>query len=194
MVSSVKGTGNDEREKDRHNSRVYEGMLNSYADPGVAELKAGAREVAAAGRPRFEAAGGVADLSKLGIKHVFLIIKENRTYDQVFGDIPKGRRDPSLVMYGRDVTPNHHALAEEFVLLDNFYASGAISFEGHQSRGARAERRAARLCLEHGRLAHRFARRLFLAGQTETARRASAGGGVAARAARRSHWPRQGHQ
>lgn len=132
MVSSVKGTGNDERERGKHNSRVYEGMLNSYADPTVAELKAGAREVAAAGRPKFEPAGGVSDLSKLGIKRVFLIIKENRTYDQVFGDIPKGRRDPSLVMYGRDVTPNHHALAEEFVLLDNFHASGAISFEGHQ--------------------------------------------------------------
>ncbi len=132
MVSSVKGTGNDEREKGRHNSRVYEGMLNSYADPTAAELKAGAREVAAAGRPKFESAGGATDISKLGIRHVFMIIKENRTYDQLFGDIPKGRRDPSLVMYGRDVTPNHHALAEEFVLLDNFYASGAISFEGHQ--------------------------------------------------------------
>jgi len=132
MVSSVKGTGNDERETGNHNSRVYEGMLNSYADPSVAELKAGEREVAAAGSPKFETAGGVDDVAKLGIKHVFLLIKENRTYDQVLGDIEKGRRDPSLVMYGRDVTPNHHALAEEFVLLDNFYASGAISFEGHQ--------------------------------------------------------------
>jgi len=132
MISSVKGTGNDEREPGKHNSRVYEGMLSSYADPSAAELKAGAREVAAASKPRFEPAGGVGDVSKLGIKHVFLLIKENRTYDQVFGDIERGRRDPSLVMYGRGVTPNHHALAEEFVLLDNFHASGAISFEGHQ--------------------------------------------------------------
>lgn len=132
MVASVKGTGNDEREKGRHNSRVYEGMLNSYSDPTTAELMAGAREVDAAGKPRFEKAGGVEDVSKLGIRHVFLLIKENRTYDQVFGDIEKGRHDPSLVMYGREVTPNHHALAEEFVLLDNFHASGAISFEGHQ--------------------------------------------------------------
>lgn len=132
MVSSVKGTGNDERPTGGHNSRVYEGMLNSYADPTAAELKAGEREVAAAASPRFEPAGGVKDVSKLGIKHVFLLIKENRTYDQVFSDIEKGRRDPSLLMYGREVTPNHHALAEEFVLLDNFHASGAISFEGHQ--------------------------------------------------------------
>jgi len=132
MISSVKGTGNDEREPGRHNSRVYEGMLNSYADPSAAELKAGAREVAAAAAPRFEPAGGVNNLAKLGIKHVFFLIKENRTYDQVLGDIERGRRDPSLVMYGREVTPNHHALAEEFVLLDNFHASGAISFEGHQ--------------------------------------------------------------
>ena len=132
MISSVKGTGNDEREPGKHNSRVYEGMLNSYADPSAAELMAGAREVAVAASPRFEPAGGVGNVSKLGIKHVFLLIKENRTYDQVFGDIERGRRDPSLVMYGREVTPNHHALAEEFVLLDNFHASGAISFEGHQ--------------------------------------------------------------
>jgi phospholipase C len=63
---------------------------------------------------------------------VFLIVKENRTYDGVLGDIAKANGDPKLVMYGRDVTPNHHALAEQFVVLDNFYAGGAISFDGHQ--------------------------------------------------------------
>jgi YVTN family beta-propeller protein len=66
------------------------------------------------------------------IQHVVLIVKENRTYDQVFGDISKGNGDPSLVMFGRDVTPNHHKLAEEFVLLDNFFATGGNSADGHQ--------------------------------------------------------------
>ncbi|NLV44158.1 MAG: beta-propeller fold lactonase family protein [Candidatus Hydrogenedentes bacterium] len=65
-------------------------------------------------------------------KHVLYIIKENRTYDQVFGDMPQGNGDPSLCMFGREVTPNHHALAEEFVLLDNFYCNGVLSADGHQ--------------------------------------------------------------
>lgn len=65
-------------------------------------------------------------------KHVLYIIKENRTYDQVFGDIKKGEGDPSLCIYGEEVTPNHHKLVNEFVLLDNFYCSGTLSADGHQ--------------------------------------------------------------
>jgi YVTN family beta-propeller protein len=65
------------------------------------------------------------------IKHVLYIIKENRTYDQVFGDLTRGNGDPSLVMFGREVTPNHHKLAEEFVLLDNLYCNGHVSADGH---------------------------------------------------------------
>ena len=63
--------------------------------------------------------------------HVVYVIKENRTYDQVFGDIPKGNNDPSLCVFGRQVTPNHHALAEQFVLLDNYYCNGVNSADGH---------------------------------------------------------------
>jgi YVTN family beta-propeller protein len=66
------------------------------------------------------------------IEHVVYIIKENRTYDQVLGDLPQGNGDPSLVMFGRDVTPNQHKIAEEFVLLDNLYATGGNSADGHQ--------------------------------------------------------------
>ena len=66
------------------------------------------------------------------IKHVLYIIKENRTYDQVFGDIEKGEGDPSLCICGEEVTPNHHKLVNEFVLLDNFYWSGILSADGHQ--------------------------------------------------------------
>ncbi len=65
------------------------------------------------------------------IKHVIYIIKENRTYDQVFGDIGRGNCDPSLVMFGNEVTPNHHKLANEFVLLDNLYCNGHVSADGH---------------------------------------------------------------
>ena len=65
------------------------------------------------------------------IEHVLYIIKENRTYDQVLGDIPKGNGDPSLVLFGRNVTPNHHAIAEQFVLLDNLYCNGEVSQDGH---------------------------------------------------------------
>ncbi|MBC8167710.1 MAG: beta-propeller fold lactonase family protein [Bryobacteraceae bacterium] len=66
------------------------------------------------------------------IEHVIYIIKENRTYDQVLGDIPKGNGDPELTLFGRDVTPNQHKIAEEFVLLDNLYCDGEVSSDGHQ--------------------------------------------------------------
>ena len=65
------------------------------------------------------------------IRHVIYIIKENRTYDQVFGDLPEGNGDPSLVMYGEDITPNQHKLARQFGILDNFYDSGDVSGDGH---------------------------------------------------------------
>jgi YVTN family beta-propeller protein len=66
------------------------------------------------------------------IRHVVYVIKENRTYDQVFGDLPQGEGDPSLCIFGRKVTPNQHKLVEEFVLFDNFYCSGTLSADGHQ--------------------------------------------------------------
>lgn len=64
------------------------------------------------------------------IKHVIYIIKENRGYDQVLGDLPRGNGDPSLTIYGRGITPNQHALAERFILLDNFYNNAPVSGEG----------------------------------------------------------------
>ena len=68
---------------------------------------------------------------KSPIKYVFYVIKENRTYDQVFGDIKEGNGDPSLCLFPEKVTPNHHALAKEFVLLDNFYVDSEVSADGH---------------------------------------------------------------
>ncbi|MFZ1919001.1 MAG: phosphoesterase [Terriglobales bacterium] len=75
---------------------------------------------------KFEFAGG-----KNPIRHVIYILKENRTYDQIFGDLPVGDGDPSLTMYGADITPNEHKLALQFGVLDNFYDSGEVSGDGH---------------------------------------------------------------
>ncbi|MFC5648036.1 bifunctional YncE family protein/alkaline phosphatase family protein [Paenibacillus solisilvae] len=66
------------------------------------------------------------------IKHVFLIIKENRTYDQVFGDDKRGNGDPTLAQFGQMVTPNAHALAKQGPLIDNLYTGGTMSADGHQ--------------------------------------------------------------
>jgi Phosphoesterase family len=66
------------------------------------------------------------------IKHVLYFIKENRTYDQVFGDIKEGNGDPKLVLFGKDVTPNEHAIARQFVLLDNLYCDSTVSVDGHE--------------------------------------------------------------
>ncbi|UZJ78646.1 bifunctional YncE family protein/alkaline phosphatase family protein [Fictibacillus sp. KU28468] len=68
---------------------------------------------------------------KSPIKHVIYVIKENQTYDQVFGDAENTNGDPSLAIYGKDVTPNHHKLAKQFVTLDNFYADAEVSADGH---------------------------------------------------------------
>jgi DNA-binding beta-propeller fold protein YncE len=65
------------------------------------------------------------------IRHVVYIIKENRTYDQVLGDLPQGHGDPSLCVFGRSITPNQHKLAGAFVLLDNTYCAGILSADGH---------------------------------------------------------------
>jgi DNA-binding beta-propeller fold protein YncE len=69
---------------------------------------------------------------KSPIKYCLYIIKENRTYDQVFGDMPEGNGDPSLCLFPDKVTPNHHKLSRQFVLLDNFYVDGEVSADGHQ--------------------------------------------------------------
>ena len=73
------------------------------------------------------------------IKYVFYFIKENRTYDQVLGDVKEGNGDTSLVLFGNRITPNQHALVEQFALLDNFYVDAEVSADGHNwSMGAYA--------------------------------------------------------
>jgi hypothetical protein len=75
---------------------------------------------------KFEFAGGTNP-----IRHVIYVLKENRTYDQILGDLPAGDGDPSLTMYGQEITPNQHKLALQFGVLDNFYDSGEVSGDGH---------------------------------------------------------------
>lgn len=73
------------------------------------------------------------------IKYVFYVIKENRTYDQVLGDMPEGNGDPNLCLFPEKITPNQHAMARDFVLLDNFYVDAEVSADGHNwSMGAYA--------------------------------------------------------
>jgi DNA-binding beta-propeller fold protein YncE len=105
-------------------------------DVGGVDLKAATDEVLESNRmkaaeERIDFAGGVNP-----IKHVVYIIKENRTYDQIFGDLkqdgkPVGNGDASLTMYGESVTPNEHKLALQFGVLDNFFDSGEVSGDGH---------------------------------------------------------------
>lgn len=80
-----------------------------------------------AGSPLYSVKEGM----KLPLHHVFYIIKENRTYDQVLGDLGRGNGDSKLTLFGQAITPNNHKLAKEFVTLDNFYANGEISVLGH---------------------------------------------------------------
>ena len=147
IVANIKGQGSRHPRFERgqgFNSRDYLGSISILLAPeagAVGGLHATGRreQPPGAGTCRPRAAGprrsAPACPRRHGepspIKHVIYIIKENRTYDQVFGDIKEGNGDPSLVMFGREVTPNQHALAREFVLLDNYYCAGVLSADGH---------------------------------------------------------------
>ena len=120
---------------------LFKGTLSFIAAPDAARLKAYSAQVYA--NTPFTPASEKLALGEAGnpvprrvgeaspIKHVFYIIKENRTYDQVLGDVREGEGDSSLCIFPRRVTPNHHALAREFVLLDNFYVNAEVSADGH---------------------------------------------------------------
>jgi YVTN family beta-propeller protein len=127
------------------NTHQYYGSISVFALPGKKELKKltekvyvnfhrerikeALRKPRTAVRPRpVPERRGEPSL----IKHVVYIIKENRTYDQVLGDVPEGNGNPSLCIFAEEVTPNQHKLVREFVLLDNTYCSGILSADGHQ--------------------------------------------------------------
>ncbi len=125
----------------------FTGTITSFAMPTQQELGPLTREVFSdngwdhlvtkhSRKPSRRVGGKLAAIpAELGqpsaIKHVFLIIKENRTYDQVLGDIGKGNSDPADAQFGETITPNQHALANQFTLFDNFYDDGTLSADGH---------------------------------------------------------------
>lgn len=112
----------DSAQLNKYTARVKELMLNFRLE--LAQLAPRENQPA---RPMPERIG-----EPSVFKHVIYIIKENRTYDQVLGDLPQGDGEKELCIYGDSVTPNEHRLARDFVLLDNYYASGKCSAEGHQ--------------------------------------------------------------
>lgn len=117
---------------------MIEGNVSFITSPSDAVLEKWTAEVLANNGAGQDNAGSVTEdhrLDAIGlkagkIKHVIYIVKENRTYDQVLGDVPGGNGDPSLALFGSDVTPNLHALAQRFVLLDNYYSAGEASGDG----------------------------------------------------------------
>ena len=147
-VANIKGIGPGRPREDgrgnEHNTHEYHGSLTLVPLPDDVELARLSAEVDAnLRRPAIEAAllplrpgrPAVAVPERIGepsvIRHVVYVIKENRTYDQVLGDMPEGNGDASLCVFGEEVTPNQHALAREFVLLDNTYCAGILSADGH---------------------------------------------------------------
>jgi len=148
-VANIKGIGSGRRlgagDKVKFNSHQYLGSLSFVPLPSTRELAgqtasvrrnmrypllAEARRPARAGQPAVPVPARAGEPSVF--KHVVYLIKENRTYDQVLGDVTPGNGDPSLCVFGEKVTPNQHKMTRDFVLLDNTYCSGILSADGHQ--------------------------------------------------------------
>ena len=135
----------------QYTGAMLQGSLTELATPTAAELEIYTKTVysvtpysdATRLSPASAPAVATSIPRKVGdaspIKHVFYIIRENRTYDQILGDLEKGNGDPTLTLFGENVTPNAHALAREFVTFDNFYVDAEVSYDGHAfSTGAYA--------------------------------------------------------
>jgi len=148
-VANIKGVSrgrpNANTGRTEFNSHQYYGSLSLFPVPAKRELGQHSGTVLANCRAplielaRLPARPGQAPRpvpERVGepsvFKHVVYVIKENRTYDQVLGDVPEGKGDPSLCIFGEQVTPNQHKLVREFVLLDNTYCAGILSADGHQ--------------------------------------------------------------
>jgi len=146
LVANVKGVGSLSREEPikGRNSHDHLGSVSIIPIPTPDQLAQHTQTVNANNRLNASLAG--LEKPRPNIKpvplparhgepsvfqHVVYIIKENRTYDQVFGDMKQGNGDAKLAIFGEEVTPNHHKLAREFTLFDNFYCSGVLSADGH---------------------------------------------------------------
>jgi YVTN family beta-propeller protein len=149
VVANIKGVGATQGLKEsrarEYNTHQYHGTLSLVPVPGARELATLTRQVLDNYRyPLLKEARQPARPGqrprpipeRVGepslFEHVVYIIKENRTYDQVLGDIPEGNGDPSLCIFGEQITPNQHKMVRQFTLLDNIYCSGILSADGHQ--------------------------------------------------------------
>jgi YVTN family beta-propeller protein len=142
-IVSAKGLGAGPNPQGQYIANMLHGLVSILRVPDARRLARYTRQVMedndfgegssvrhtdeTAGSPVPRRLGG-----KSPIKHVFYFIKENRTYDQILGDMPRGNGAPSLALFGKQVTPNHHAISEEFVLLDNLYCDSTVSIDGHE--------------------------------------------------------------
>jgi DNA-binding beta-propeller fold protein YncE len=148
LVANIKGLGRGRAREDglpnEFNTHQYHGSFSIFTAPKNEELAqlsaqcdANLRQPAIerallpprSGQPARALPERIGEASL--IQHVVYVIKENRTYDQVLGDMPEGDGDPSLCIFGEEITPNQHALARQFVLLDNTYCAGILSADGH---------------------------------------------------------------
>ncbi len=141
LVLNGKGNRSYANPEHQYIGRLLKGTLSFFKFPDAKELAEYTKQVymdtpyrpAASKEATFESGNPIPD--KVGgespIKYVFYFIKENRTYDQVFGDIKEGNGDSTLVLFGRQITPNIHKLAEHYVLLDNLYCDAEVSADGH---------------------------------------------------------------
>jgi hypothetical protein len=125
----------DPKKQQQNPNNLLEGNVIGVAIPAKDELKSLTEQVMENNRLTPQFVNDQNPLKDIGlqagkIKHVIYIVKENRTYDQVLGDLKQGLGDPRYCIFGRQITPNLHALAERFVLLDNFYDSGEVSGDG----------------------------------------------------------------
>jgi DNA-binding beta-propeller fold protein YncE len=144
-VANIKGEPPSDPARKSFNSLQYYGSLTALANPAGPALPAWTRKALAlmrypllrqAALPARPAQPPRPVPERVGepsvFKHVVYIIKENRTYDQVLGDVTNGNGDPQLCAFGRQITPNQHKFVRDFVLLDNTYCSGILSADGHQ--------------------------------------------------------------
>jgi YVTN family beta-propeller protein len=138
LVSNAKGTklrNPNPRERQQNPINILEGNVLSVDVPAKARFKELSQKVLINNRLTADQLSAANPLASIGlqagkIKHVIYIVKENRTYDQVLGDMTQGNGEPKYCIFGKDITPNLHALAERFVLLDNFYDCGEVSGDG----------------------------------------------------------------
>jgi YVTN family beta-propeller protein len=137
-VTNAKGLGAGPNAQHQYIGSMINGTLSTIDVPDEEQLAADTRQVAANStsvdapgqQDAAAASDGTTNQRSGPIKHVIYVVNENRTYDQVLGDLGRGNGDPSLTLFGRDVTPNHHKLAEQFTTLDNLYANGEVSDDG----------------------------------------------------------------